>query len=266
MRLPNYTVGGGRLYIAYNDDPTYGERYLGSSQGFAFTPEVTSLGLFDSDGGVVRQTGSEIIQVTARCLIILDDISNENLGLFMVNAEPAPVQRSSEQFTRTIRAVRGNIYDLGAAAIRDLTAEHAGEPMDLSAFTLDGAAGLIQVREDAEVYTGQEISFSFIGDGTTSETTGPTFKAYKGPLRFVEDNLAGENRVLYIPEVVLYPDSDLDLKASSWRTLTLRAEVTSVPRWIDKKSTDDYHIGSQTEDFGDLSVNAPVFTDDYGVQ
>lgn len=265
IKRPNYTIGAGRVYLAYNGDPAFGERYLGSSPGFSLGLNVETLTVYKSVGGVVMPDAVEVLRVEGSCALSLDNITRDNLLMFMMSSR-AETQVSSGPHTKTIRLVPGNQYDLGVKALRSLTATSVGAPFDLSKFDIDGAVGLIRVREDADIYVGQEVSLEYLGDGVSYLESGGPVNPYKGPLRYVEDNTAGENRVLLIPSLALLPDSELDLKVSAWRTLVMRAEVTSVPLWIDRSPQDDYDVaGPDIEDFGNLSVSVPQFTDDYGV-
>lgn len=265
IERPNYTIGAGKVFLAHNADASFGERYLGSSPGFSMSLDVETLTVHRSQNGVVMPDTIEVLRMSSGCALSLDNVSRDNLMLFMMSSR-AEVQESSSQQSKTIRLAPGNVYDMEASALRDVTATSEGQPFDLAAFEIDGEVGLIRVKEDADIYYGQVVIVSFIGDGVSYLNSGGPITPYKGSLRFVEDNTAGENRVLFIPSLALYPDSELDLKASSWRTLVLRAEVTSMPVWIDRGPKDDYHIGEGTEDFGNLSANNPLFTDDYGVQ
>jgi len=260
----NYTVGAGRVYIAYSDDPAFGERYLGNSPGFSYKPSVSTITSYDSDKGVLRKVSSHIVQVDNEFSLTLDNISLENLLLFTMSSGQ-PVQRSSNPFSKELRLVPGNGYDLGARSVRDFSLFYGEALITDSNYTLDGDMGLLFVRPDADIYVGQEVTAYFIGDGISYRSTTENFKPYRGPLRYVENNIQGLNRVLYVPDLLLFPDSELDLKSSTWRSFGFKAEVTSVPTWLDRPMQDDYAMTGESQDFGDLSVDDPAYVDDYGV-
>lgn len=264
MKNPNYTVGAGRVWLQQDEDPAYGERCVGSSPGFSYAPSVDTTDVWDSDNGVLRRIETHVLNISETFTLAVEDISVENLQLFSLSVG-SNIHTPSSVKSKTFKLRHGNQYDLGGKAIRDLTATYEGEPFNLVNIILDGSVGLLRVRPGAPIYEGQEVTFNFVCDGVSFPGLESTGEPYIGSLRYVENNLAGVNRVLYIPKLTLLPDGEVNFKESAWRSLNFRAEVTSVPLWIDREMTDDYKIGAGISDFGDLSTNPAAFTDDYGV-
>jgi hypothetical protein len=261
--MPNYTVGAGRVFLS-SGPVDMGERYVGNSSGFSFSPSVETLDTYASRNGVLVKDNVHVVRFEAVAILQLDDISTENLMAYMLDDTPVELRDYKTQAS-IIKLIPGHIYFMDAFDIRSVSATYQGVAFDLSDLKIDHEMGSIEVPYTADIYEGQEITVSYICDSVTVPSHERKTKPFVGTMRYIEDNLAGRNRVLFIPKITLLPDSEIDLKASSWRTLALRAEITSMPIWLDRQIANDYDIGDGVEDFGNIEPFTPILDDDYGV-
>lgn len=159
--MSEFTVGAGRVYLSDRRGVSYGERYVGNSPGFSYTPNIETMKNYDTRDGIVVLSGSEIISRQHEFMLTLDVINDENLAMYFMRQYDS-IDIPTDEFTKVLTLVRGNLYDLGAQAVREVTATSDGLAFDLSKVSIDYALGLLLVHESSDVYTGQELTLSFL--------------------------------------------------------------------------------------------------------
>lgn len=85
----NYTFGKGELFRALLDanDNELGFEYFGNTPGFTITVESEKLEHVSAEGGISEVDDSVVISVTRTGQITVDDISDDNVALFIVGSK-----------------------------------------------------------------------------------------------------------------------------------------------------------------------------------
>lgn len=93
----NYTFGRGELFVALLNasDVEQESRYFGNTPGLAISLESEDLDHISAEGGISEVDDSVTISVTRTGQIVVDDLSAENLALFIVGSATTHAQSGS---------------------------------------------------------------------------------------------------------------------------------------------------------------------------
>lgn len=244
----NYTLGRGKLYFDPFASGTtvsastvgLGERYLGNSTEFTLALESTKLDHFNADQGIRTKDRSVLLELNRTGSFVVDDVSAENLALFVLGSTTTVSQTSVTAATSAFTAVKaGQFYQLGAGAstpagVRDVAAvvvKNTATPATVYVLGTDYNVDLDLAR--IEVITGSAmvgvgITVTYNVNATTYEriVTGASAEV-EGALRFVSFNAEGTQRDFYFPYVRLTPAGDFALKGDEWQQLSFDVEILS---------------------------------------
>lgn len=238
--MPNYTLGRGQVFF----DPFVpgtlnrtGERYLGNTPEFNINIASELLDHFNSDEGVRTKDDSVTLEITRSGSLIVDDISADNLALFLLGNRSTHSQASGSGVTSTFTDVyRDRWYQLGQ------TASNPGGDRNVSAVTVTAPAGLVLGTDfTVDLVLGRIYltpTAASIVDGTTDLTvtytrpaesrsliTTSSLVSAEGALRFIARNPKGLQNDFYMPYVKLTPNGDFALKGDEWQQIPLNVEI-----------------------------------------
>lgn len=242
----NYTLGRGKLYFdpfPANSTVTAttagtGERYLGNSPEFTIALESTKLDHFNADEGVRVKDRSVLLELNRTGSFVVDDISAENLALFVLGTNSTVSQTSSTGSTSLFTSVvGGNYYQIGVTAstpagVRDVasvvitnTATPATVYVAGTDYVLDADLARFQVVDGSSM-DGVNITVTYNRNATTWERVVTAAAAeVEGSMRFVAYNAEGTQRDFYFPYVRLTPSGDFSLKGDDWQQLSFDVEI-----------------------------------------
>lgn len=244
----NYTLGRGKLYFdPFASGATVtastaglGERYLGNSPEFTLSLESTKLDHFNADQGIRTKDKSVLLELNRTGSFVVDDISAENLSLFVLGSTSTVSQTSASGVTSAFTAVKaGQFYQLGVspttpAGVRDVTSvvvTNTATPATTyvlgTHYNLDADLARIEVIEGSAM-VGVGITVTYNRNATTYEriVTGASAEV-EGALRFIAFNAEGTQRDFYFPYVRLTPSGDFALKGDEWQQLSFEVEILS---------------------------------------
>lgn len=247
--MANLVLAKGKLYFDAFDasGAKTGRRYLGNTPGFSISVEIEALDHFDSDNATADKDGSYEIRTNRTAKLTADDISMDNLALFVKGGKQTVAQTSGSVADELVGPVTpGLYYQLGQslanpAGVRGISAvvvkNNAGAityvtPAD---YTVDLATGLLYIVPGGAIAAGAAaLKVSYTKAANTREQISTSLVSYAtGELHFVADNKLGANRDLFMPKVKFKPTGEMNLKGGGgdgggeWATLGFDVEILS---------------------------------------
>lgn len=229
-----YTLGKGEVYF---DKDGEGERYIGNTTVFNITIESETLDHFDSDQGIRTKDDSVVLEVNRTGTITTDNISKENLALFLMADMLTITQTATPVVDEAINDVKqGRFYQLGKTTgnpqgVRGVTAvtvSVGATPAVLNTdYTLDAALGRIYIIEGSSVITeGADLDVDYTPVANTRNRIATNNNAsLSGSLRFIAKNPKGDQNDWYMPQVTLRPEGDFALKGDEWIVMNFAVEI-----------------------------------------
>jgi len=226
---PNIVLGAGYLRFApydANGDPQ-GRRYIGQTPGFTISGSTERATKYSSDGPTAELIRDITTQVDRSASITADDISDENLALFLMGSVQQISQTSGSATDERHTVDQGLWYQLGASATDftgarsvsnvSVTIDPDGAATSATAgddYTVDLETGLLYVVPGGGISDGTEIGVDYDEASATwpqieTDNLGPK----EGLLHFEGDNNEGENRDVVIPKCTLTPNGDMAWKS-----------------------------------------------------
>lgn len=229
-----YTLGKGEVYF----DDGFGERYFGNTTEFNVTIESESLDHFDSDSGIRTKDDSVVLEVNRTGAITTDNVSDENVQLFLLADKSTVTQVATPVVDEAINDIKqGRFYQLGKTTnnpqgVRNVSAvtvtKAPSTTLTLNTdYTLDAALGRIYIIEGSVAATDDSdllVDYTPAANSRTRIATNNN-ASLEGSLRFIAKNPKGENRDWYFPQVVLRPQGDFALKGEDWITMGFAVEI-----------------------------------------
>lgn len=240
----NQVLGRGKVFFdLFNPLPLLtGERYIGNTPEFTINATSTELDHYNSDEGLKVKDDSVILQLDRKGGFKVDEITNDNMALFIIGAAGIQTQTSVTAPTGTntfLAAKLDRYYQLGRtvgnpSGVREVSTvvvkNDAGSPVTYVANT-DYSVDLVLGR----IYT---IPTGAIVDGVTNlvVTYGVTAKsrqvvvssavaAVDGALRFISFNPKGAQKDYFFPYVRLTPNGDFALKGDTWQEIPFNMDI-----------------------------------------
>ncbi|HRQ47773.1 MAG TPA: hypothetical protein PK725_12540 [Rhodocyclaceae bacterium] len=228
----NIVLGAGYVYFDEHaaDGSLTGERYLAETPGFSLTVASESLEDYSSDGPIAEKHMDVAIRVTRDAALTLKDMSTENFAIFLI-AQAAILSTTAGAVEDTpINAgngvQQGRWYQLGVnddypTGVRQITGlvvhDDAVTP---NVFTLDDDYEVDLELARIYIVPGGGIANDTVLQGDFNRTVASwdqvssnDLGAKTGALRYVAHNTRGQNRDLYLPDVVMKPDGEFAFKS-----------------------------------------------------
>lgn len=220
-----YQIPRGRLvfYPVMADGSISGGRQFGNCPGFSLSVEGEKAPHYSSQGGLREKDEEILIEVTRKASLTTDNISAQNLSLFLSGEVVTASQTQGVVNGEVLTVSPGLLYQLGRTSqlptgVRNVSAvvvtnEAGTTTYELDKdYELDAALGMLQIKAGGDIgastkikvaYTRPEASWQRIKSGSGSDL--------KGALQLIADNAHGENRDWWFPSVSLSPSGELPL-------------------------------------------------------
>lgn len=236
-----YTIPRGRAFfnpINTATDEYLGEMYLGNCPGFSISIETEKAEHYSSETGLREKDASVVLEVKRSGQLQCDNMSAQNVGLFLSGSTGAIEQTAETVTDEEIVVIPGRYYQLGASAATPvgarmvsavtvtsedgLTTYDAGDD-----YVIDADRGRLQILTGSAI-TASTVKVSYTRakakwDGIRSGSSGEL----RGALRIVSDNATGDNRDFYLPLVTLAPSGELPVIAdgTDFASMSFDADV-----------------------------------------
>lgn len=239
----NYTLGKGRVRFSRFLTGTYnpeGFRYLGNTPELSLSIEGDELKHYSSEGGIREQDDSVMLEVNRTASLITDNISPENVALFLLGSSEALTQAVVAAATETLTSIKaGMSYFLGAsdtnpagysgidaAGFAVATNVGATPLVENTDYVVDLDTGLISFLADSTIAVdGTDIDVTYAVAGSTRTRVISGGASVEGAMTFITDNPKGTNHKFYMPRVKLSPAGDYALKGEEWQQVPLTVEI-----------------------------------------
>lgn len=235
----NYTLARGELWFERFEPGTMvgrGERYIGNTTEVNFTMESETLDHYDNDHGVREKDESITLQTNRTGSFVTDNISAENLGLFLFGSSEIFTVSSGSVTDETFSNVLlGLSYQLGRTqanpsgvrGVSAVTVSVGSTPLVLNTdYTLDAVMGRITLLETATaVESGDDIMVDYTKTAHTRERIISGTTAVAGSMFFRGFNPQGKNFDWTLPYVKVSPNGDFALKSDEWQSIPFSVEV-----------------------------------------
>lgn len=208
MQQQNIVLGAGKLYLALDSAAGVlgGERYLGDTPGFEISVQSQSQEYWGSDTAIAEKLEDVVTRVTRASTIQCNDISDENLALFVMGSINTITQSAGAVTEEAHTVIPDYYYQLGTSAhsptgVRDVTAvvvtdstgattHEAGTDYEIDLelarlHILPG--GAIAAAGEEEVLVDYSTSA-----GSRTQVITDALVPQIGALRYVADNTRGE--------------------------------------------------------------------------
>lgn len=240
----NHVLGSGRLYFDRflpDTQTKTGRRYLGNSPAFTIAAASTALDHFNADDGIRTKDDSVLISLDRTGTLTLDDISKENVAMFISGSEGIQTQAAvaAPLGLYSIDAVKKDRYyqigetALNPAGLRELTTvvvkDDAGSPVtftNITDYTVDLALGLLHVVPTGIITDGTNLRLTFaVLAKSREQVVTNALSTVTGALSFISRNPRGAQADYYMPYVQLSPNGDFALKGETWQEIPLRVDI-----------------------------------------
>lgn len=232
-----YAILAGEFYFDPLVAGVYqGERYIGNTPSAELTITPEKLEHYDADTNEVAKDASFATRVDRLLAMTIDHVSEENLALFYSATESTVTQVATPVTGEAINDVQqGRYYQLGQTTgnptgVRGVTAVTV-TGFDLTDdYLLDAARGRIYIVPGGAITSGTDLDIDYtpVANSRTRLATGSSVTV-EGRLRFLANNLAGENRDYYFPNVSITPTGSVQFKGGGenpqWAQFQVEVEI-----------------------------------------
>ena len=256
----NTVIGAGECFIDVLDDEeeTSGERYLGDTTSGVLRIETEETTVVAGDGASPRTLARAVTNITRSFEVNLQDLSPENLALFVLGDESTQSDVTGDAVARAaglMSVKQGHWYQLGASASKPAGVGAVKKAPAFNIYSTDGTGGAgttytgTTFHDDGRVdevgdYTLDHEAGRFyiepgkrIADGNVYVAWAPvvqTFKTVaasarkqvKAAFRYIEDAAQGRGNNYYAPVAVIRPGGDMALKdRTAAQAMTLNVDI-----------------------------------------
>jgi len=236
--MANYVLGRGKLFF----DPFIpgtktktGQRYFGNTTEFNLTLESEKLDHFSSDSGIRTKDDSTLLELNRTGSFTTDDITAENLALFVLGDVSTVTQASTPVTGEALGVmIPGRYYQLGASTsnpvgVRGVSAvtitPSSGSAVAGTDYTLDADLGRIYII--GGVFDGVKTATAAYtpAANTRERVTTNASASVEGELTFISHNAKGVQKDWVFPYVTVTPSGDFGLKSDDWQAMSFDFEV-----------------------------------------
>jgi hypothetical protein len=220
-----YVFGRGELFVDLfdNNGNKTGERFLGNCPGFSLNIESEQFEHFSSTGGLRKKDLTVTLSVNFNAEITCDDVSAQNLALFLGGTVSTVTQTATPVTNEAITVNQDREYQLGATSgnpmgVQDVTSVVVTNVAGTTTYVLntdyrlDAAKARIYIIRGGAIANGTIVHVDYTPTaGTITRVSSGGSGSQTGAIRFISDNAAGPNRDLYIASASLSPSGELPL-------------------------------------------------------
>ena len=252
----NTVIGAGECFIDVltADEGTTGERYLGDTTSGVLRIETEETTVVAGDGATPRTLASVVSNITRSFEVNLQDLSPENLALFVIGdesdqtdaatavaradgrmkVEPGKwyqlgVTPSKPAGVGSVQANNFNVYSqagVGGTTYSRTTHHADGRINVVNDYTLDHEAGRFYIEPGKRIAAG-DVWVAYTPVAQTIKTVAASARRQvKGAFRYIEDAAQGRGNNYYAPVAVIRPGGDMALKdRTAAQSMTLNVEI-----------------------------------------
>jgi len=246
MSSQNLILGRGKVYFdayAPNTQVTTGKRYIGNTPDFSLDVTATQLDHYGSDEGLKVKDDFVILQLDRKGSFKTDEVSIDNLALFLIGSSDTQTQTASTAQVSDIGPVLiDRYYQIGVSplnltGVRNIanvavkTKPLTGAGVSLVAgtdYTVDLGLGLLYIVPTGTTIvsgtTEVEVTYdTTVGNRDQIATT--SVASVDGALSFIAYNPKGVQRDYFMPYVSLTPNGAFNLKGDTWQEISWNLEI-----------------------------------------
>ena len=255
----NTVIGAGECFIDVldTDESTNGERYLGDTTSGVLRIETEETTVVAGDGASPRILARAISNITRSFEVNLQDLSPENLALFILGDEGSQSDVAGDAVARAdgvMSVKQGHWYQLGVSASKPAgvgavkkapafnvystagpgggttytgTTFHSdGRVKAVGDYTLDDKAGRFYIEPGKRIADGDVyVAYSPVVQEFKTIAASAR-KQVKGAFRYIEDAAQGRGNNYYAPVAIIRPGGDMALKdRTAAQAVTLNVEI-----------------------------------------
>lgn len=242
MKTNDYTLPRGEIHFARFKPGTEtpdGFDYIGNTPEFAFTIETEDLEHYSSDRGLKELDDSIALEVNRTGNMVTDNISPENLGLFLYGTAVTVAQAAVPGETETLEGVvPGRRYTLGVSASNPVGYKgvDAGTLVITDStntttyvagtdYRYDAEVDFLEILEDGNIASGDDINLTYDVKSSTRDRVIAGDTVIEGALKYVAYPAKGGKKDYYFPRVQFSPNGDFNLKGDEWQTIPLNVKI-----------------------------------------
>lgn len=233
-----YTLGKGKLYFDpfdSNGNKT-GERPFGNCPEFTFTVASENLDHFSSESGIAEKDMSVTLSVERTGSITTDNVSADNLALFVIGDVSSVTQAATPVANEPIVVKKGRFYQLGVSSGNPQGARNVSSVVVTNTagtttyvagtdYNVDLVLGRLEIITTGAIANDATLHVDYTPASNSRErVASSSLAATEGALRFISDNPVGPNRDLYAPKVRLSPSGDFAWIGDDWLSMQLDIE------------------------------------------
>lgn len=238
----NLTLGRGKLHFARFQTGTRvpdGFMYFGNTPEFSINIESTMLDHYNSDEGLREKDESIPLETNRTGSLVTDNISPENVALFMQGEASVVATVLAAATTETISDIKlGHSYKLGVTALNPVgvmgvnptgfaVETVGGVPLVVGVdYNMNFDTGMISFVETSTIaVAGADIEVTFAVRASTRARVLSGNQPVEGAMLYETKNPKGDDCVYYFPLVKVAPNGDYALKGDEWQQIPLTVEI-----------------------------------------
>lgn len=233
------TIGGNVLtFVAANPGPM--EVLIGGTLGATATNLANAINDLTNALGVTATANAGVVTVSANA-----PGTGGNAITLAKNGDNIAVSGASlaggTNVTETIADVeRGRWYQLGVTDELPQGVRGVGSVtitgVDAGSIIVDGAAGRIFIKEDADdIVNGDDLEVAYGLSAGVDDIVISRTDTIEGEMTFIANNAAGANDDYFWPYVKLMPDGDFSLKGDEWLNMTFNFEILKRDAMVERQ-------------------------------
>lgn len=242
MATENYTLGRGEIYFGKFKPGTTtpdGFRFLGNCPDFSVSEQSTKLDHYRSTRGIKQKDLTIVTEVNRTSKVSAEDVSPENLALFLLGSAAVTSQASATALSETISQARyGRLYQLGISAtnpagvhsVTTVLVKKGVTSLVLDTdYTLDAARGMITLADASTVFAdGDDLVVTYDLQAKSRELIISGSAAAQGSIKFVAYPAQGDPIDFYMPFVEISPNGDLSLISDNLMSVPLEIDIQTL--------------------------------------
>lgn len=242
MASKNLTVGKGEVwfapYLPGTMTPT-GYRLIGNCPEFSMTVEGEDLDHFSSMRGIKEKDGNAQLSRSATGNLNTDDISPENLAIFLMGAQVQLTQASATAVLETFLAViPGLSYQLGESPtnpsgvreVASVVVKNDATPTPVTYtvgtdYTVDTVLGMVTPVAGGAIVAGTNLKITYNITASTRTRIASGEVQVEGAMKFIAYNGVGSNLDWFFPRMKMKANGDLNLITEEWMSIPFSVEA-----------------------------------------
>lgn len=241
--MGNQVLGSGKILFS-EFKPTgsgfdvEGFRYFGNTPSFGLSIQNETVKHYDADNGILEQDDEVMIQVDASGTFTCDDISVENVAVFLLGSSSVIAQTSQTGLTEVITGIQDRTYQIGQTAanptgVRQITVttviNGATTYVLGTDYTVDSELGTITIVKGGAITPSLPITVTYSRAAVSRDAVVSGNDQVIGALRFQAKNAKGAQRDYYMPYVRLSPNGEFGLKGKDWQMQSFNLAILKRP-------------------------------------